>query len=156
MEKKVMTNNMEIFVNFLANNHALAKYIVAYTKRYNICYNPFYLTVKRKADRNPKGLFSEILGSGHSLKKIEKKWLEYIEDTINYVPQPNDYVYCSYYDEDMCASVSWVTQFASGTKEEFTDTQGKINNAQTFVKRATKEQTMKYINQNADIMAFKN
>lgn len=151
-----MVSNFEIFLIFLADNFSLEKYIIAYTKRYNICYNPLHINVKRKAEKNPKGLFSEVLGSGHSFKKLEQKWFEYIEDTINYVPQPNDYVYCSYYDKDRCASVYWVTQFASGTKEEFTDTAGKINDAQTFVKRATKEQTMKYINENTDLITFKN
>ena len=92
-----MVSNFEIFLNFLADNFALEKYIIAYTKRYNITYNPFHINVKRKAEKNPKGLFIDILGSGHSFKKLEQKWLEYIEDTINYVPQPNDYVYCSYY-----------------------------------------------------------
>lgn len=144
-----MTNNMEIFVNFLANNYALSKYIVAYTKRYNICYNPFYLNVKKKAEKNPKGLFSEILGSGHSLKKIEQKWLEYMENTINYEPQANDYVVCSYFDEERFAPVYWVTQFASGTKEEFTDTEGKVHSDQTFVRKATETEKNNYIKENS-------
>jgi hypothetical protein len=130
-----MLSNLDIFLNFLADNFYMEKYVVAYTKRYDICCNPFYRTVKRKAEKNPKGLFSEILGSGHSFKKIEQKWLEYVEDTINYVPQKGDKVYCSYFDEERCAKVYWVTNFLEGTKKSFTDIDGTINDTQTFIKK---------------------
>ena len=130
-----MISNFEIFLNFLADNFALAKYMIAYTKRYNICYNPFYINVRRKAEKNPKGLFSEVLGSGHSFKKLEQKWLEYIEETINYTPQSGDKVYCCYFDEERCSKVYWITDFLEGTKDCFTDISGTINDTQTFVKK---------------------
>ena len=137
--KKEMRSNVDIFMNFLAENDALTKYIVAYTKRYNICYTPFYLTVNNKAEKNPKGLFTDILGSGHKFKKIEQKWLEYIEDTIDYTPQTGDKVYCSYFDEENCCKVYWETDFLEGTKDCFTDMGGTINDTQTFVKRLHRE-----------------
>lgn len=130
-----MVSNFEIFLNFLADNFALEKYIIAYTKRYNITYNPFHINVKRKAEKNPKGLFIDILGSGHSFKKLEQKWLEYIEDTINYTPQCGDKVYCSYFDEERCAKVYWITDFLEGTRECFTDMGGTINDTQKFIKK---------------------
>lgn len=138
-KKKEMLSNMEVFMNFLADNEALIKYILAYTKRYNICYMPFYLTVNKKANKNPKGLFIDILGSGHSFKKLEKKWVEYVEKTINYIPQKGDKIYCSYFDEERCAKVYWITDFLEGTKECFTDMDGTINDTQTFVKKLNKE-----------------
>ena len=134
-----MISNFEIFLNFLADNFSLEKYIIAYTKRYNICNNPLHVYVKRKAEKSPKGLFSEVLGSGHRFKKLEQKWLEYIEDTINYKPQTGDKVYCSYFDEERCAKVYWITDFLEGTKESFTDMGGVINDTQTFVKKLNRE-----------------
>ena len=134
-----MLSNYEIFLNFLADNFSLAKYTIAYTKRYNICYNPFHLNISKKAEKNPKGLFTDILGSGHCFKKLEQKWLEYIEDTINYKPQTGDKVYCSYFDEENCVKVDWITDFLEGTKECFTDMGGNINDKQTFVKKLNRE-----------------
>lgn len=141
MEKKIMSDNMEIFVNFLADNFALTKYIIAYTKRYNICNNPFYINVSRKARRNPKGLFKDVLGSGAiRFKKLEEKWLEYVKNTIDYVPERGDVIYCSYFDEEKCERVEWLCQFDYGTKESFTDVSGHINDKQTFVRKGnTKE-----------------
>jgi hypothetical protein len=130
-----MISNFEIFLDFLGDNFCLTKYIVAYTKRYNNCHNPFYLNIKRKAEKNPKGLFTDILGTGHSFKKIEKKWLEYLNVTINYMPEKGDKVYCCYFDEERCAKVYWVTDFLEGTKDCFTSMDGTINDTQTFVKK---------------------
>ena len=138
-KKKEMRSNMDIFMNFLAENDALTKYIVAYTKRYNICYTPFYLNISKKAEKKPKGLFTDVLGSGHKFKKIEQKWLEYVERSIDYEPQKGDRVYCSYFDEERCAKVYWQTDFLEGTKECFTDMDGTINDAQTFVMKVNKE-----------------
>lgn len=134
-----MVSNFEVFLIFLADNFSLEKYIIAYTKRYNICYSPFHINVKQKAEKNPKGLFSEVLGSGHSFKKLEQKWFEYIENTINYKPQTGDRVYCCYFDEERCAKVYWQTDFLEGTKECFTDMGGNINDTQTFVKKLERE-----------------
>ncbi len=134
-----MVSNFEIFLNFLADNFSLEKYIIAYSKRYNVSNYPFHINVKIKASKNPKGLFTEILGSGHCFKKLEHKWLEYIEDTINYIPQTGDKVYCSYFDEERCAKVYWITDFLEGTKDSFTDMGGVINDTQTFVKKLNRE-----------------
>lgn len=134
-EKKEMLSNVEVFLNFLADNDMLSKYIVAFTKRYDICHTPFFVTIKRKANKNPKGLFTEILGSGHKFKDFEKKWIEYIADTIDYVPQCGDKVYCSYFDENTSTKTWWTTYFLQGTKDCFTDMGGVINDKQTFVKR---------------------
>lgn len=134
-EKREMMSNVDIFFNFLADNYMLSKYIVAFTKRYDLCRTSFYLTVKRKADKNPKGLFTDILGSGHKFKNLEDKWIEYIADTIDYIPQCGDKVCCSYFDETSYTKVEWITYFLQGTKDCFTDMGGVTNDKQTFVKR---------------------
>lgn len=136
-KKKEMISNMEIFLNFLAENFSLTKYIIAYTKRYNICHTPFYTIVKSKAKTNPKGLFSDVLGSGHKFHKLEEKWIEYVENSINYIPEKGDYIYAAYFDETTCVLISWVSQFDNGDKKEYTDTNGNFHNKQTFVRKAT-------------------
>ena len=128
-----MLSNMEVFLNFLANNYALTKYITAYTKRYNICTTPFYIFVSSKANKNPKGLFRDILGSNNKFACLEAKWLDYVDNTIFYTPKEGDNVYCSYFDEDKCELCEWRATFKSGTKDSFVDTFGNKHNDQTFV-----------------------
>lgn len=135
MSDKKMISNIEIFFDFLARNYMLSKYVVAFTKRYNMGHVPFYLTIKKKADSNPKGLFVDILGTGHKFKKLEKKWIEYADRTICYIPKKGDKVYCSCFAEETLAKVFWIATFCEGTKECFTDMSGKVHDSQTFVEK---------------------
>lgn len=138
MERKnKMISNVEIFFNFLAENYSLIDYIIAYRKRYNICNTPLYTRVKTRANNNPKGLFKDILGSGHKFKELENKWLEYIENSIDYKPEQGDFVYCVFFDNKTCTLTKWISQFWGGTKEEFTDVNGNLSNKQTFLRKAT-------------------
>lgn len=131
-----MISNLEVFFNFLADRFYLTDYIIAYTKRYNICLRPFYRTVNAQANRNPKGLFSDILGSGHKFKELEQRWIEYVDDTINYFPKENDKIYCAYLNEKTYDIVSWIDTFGSGTKEEYiSKIDNKVHNEQTFVRK---------------------
>lgn len=136
-QKNKMISNVEIFFNFLAENYSLTDYIVAYMKHYNICNNPLYARVKSKANSSPKGLFKDILGSGHKFKELEKKWLEYVENSIDYIPERDDFVYCAFFDDKTCTLTEWISQFWEGTKEEFTDINGLVFNKQTFLRKAT-------------------
>lgn len=128
-----MISNLEIFFNFLANRFVLTDYILAYTKRYDVRTHPFYLKVNSKANKNPKRLFSDILGSGHNFKDLEKKWIEYVDASINYKPKKGDDIYCAYFDEKECELVSWIDVFASGTKENYVNKWGRTHDEQTFV-----------------------
>lgn len=134
METRYLSN-VEVFLNFLADNFALTKYIVAYTKRYDICVNPFYRRVKAKADKAPKNLFTDLLGSGHKFKDLEEKWKKYVDITINYEPQAGDIVECFDYDEKDVTKREWRTTFKEGTKECFFDMNGKVNDRQIFVRK---------------------
>lgn len=139
-----MISNVEIFLDFLANNFSLEKYIVAYTKRYDVCHTPFLSRIRSKANSNPKGLFTDVLGNCHKFKELEKKWIEYVDNSINYVPAKGDFIYVSFYDEEHCCLTSWVDQFWEGTKERYTNVNGDVEDKHTFVRRATETEINKY------------
>lgn len=128
-----MVSNLDIFFNFLGKNFQLENYIKAYRKRYNSM-DSFLTIIGSKAKTKPNGLFKDILGTGHGFKKLEERWIEYVDKTINYTPKCGEKVYCCYIDDE-CTKVEWLTEFLEGTKECFTDMGGNINNKQTFVSK---------------------
>lgn len=117
-------SNIDIFFDFLAKNFSTTKYILAYQKRYDSCVLPMIQTLTAKANKKPKGMFSEILGSAHPFKALERMWLDYVDKTINYEPKENDVVECVFFNENTYERHSATTRFASGNKYEFTDIGG--------------------------------
>jgi hypothetical protein len=88
-----------------------------------------------KCKTNPKGMFGEVLGKNHKFKKAEEKWIRCVDDTINYVPQCGDKVYCCTFDRENCERVCFRTHFLEGTKEKFTDMGGNTFENLAFIKK---------------------
>lgn len=130
-----MLSNFEIFIGFLAMRGKLTDIITAYTKRYDICANPFFRMVKNKANAHPKTLFNDVLGTHHKFKDLEEKWVKYVEDTIDYVPVMGDYVICQIYDEKADRIIEKMFRFIEGSKESFIDDNGITHNEQITIKK---------------------
>lgn len=119
-------SNIDIFFDFLAKNFSTTKYILAYQKRYDSCVLPMMQTLTAKANKKPKGMFTDILGSAHPFKVLENMWLDYVDKTINYEPKENDVVECVFFNENTYNRNSVTTIFKSGNKYEFTNISDEI------------------------------
>lgn len=129
-----MISNLDIFFDFLGDNFLITDYLSACRKRYSSMDSLFDILFL-KCKTNPKGMFGEVLGKNHKFKKAEEKWIRCVDDTINYVPQCGDKVYCCTFDRENCERVCFRTHFLEGTKEKFTDMGGNTFENLAFIKK---------------------